>query len=369
MKKTLLLFAGIAASALMQAQTSAEINKYPGYSLSFHDEFDSGTPGQNGVMQPDSSAWEYEKGYVRGTQRQYYTDKPQNVFLKDGMLYIRAIADTTLNPEYNPASDDVRYNKRRISTSGSIYTKDKYRFHGGIIETRAKIPALEGFAPAIWTSGDWHYGYSEIDIMEWITGNDHTTVHWGKDWRNITNRTMRLDKESLPADFFDRFHTWRAEWNQHYIRVYLDDVQIYELPLDKTYVAERGFSPFQNPENKMNYKLNLAFYYDTPVKTFPTDFIIDYTRIYTPDKADSPLVNRISEARRLLDSTKNIKGYTSGARRALQSAIKTASRQVGKTDSERIYRALDRLDTAIDAYRKSGPQSSSDNWHFTHWGV
>lgn len=365
-----IICASIATGLSAMGQTAAEVNKFPGYTLSFHDEFTSGTPDKTGrVMQPDSSVWEYELGYIRGNQRQYYTNRRQNIFLKDGLLYIRALPDTTLNPEYNRTSEDARFSSRHVPTSASIYIKDKFRFHCGIIETRAKIPAREGYAPAIWMSGDWHYGYSEIDIMEWITGNDHTTVHWGRDWRNIVNRTFRLETYSLPENFWDDFHTWRTEWNHHYIRVYLDDAMVYELPMDMTHVPELGISPFCNSENKMNLKLNLAFYTDIPVTTFPGDFIIDYTRIYTPDKADSPLVNRIAEANNLLQKSKGNKGYTSKSRRALQKAIKKANKEVGKSDTARIFSALNALDIAIADFRKAGPKTAADNRKFEHWGL
>lgn len=343
-------------------------NKTPeGYSLFFSDDFNTGTLDTDGItLRPDTSVWEFEQAFVRGQQMQYYTDRRENVFLKDGMLYIRALADTTLNPVYNPTSDDPRYNSKYVATSGSIFTKDKYRVHGGIMETRAKIPAYEGFAPAIWHSGNPDYGYSEIDAMEWIDKRQCATVHWGVDWRNIVNRTAQLQDASLPAGFWDDFHTWRTEWNDLYIRVYIDDFLLFELPLDKTFVAERGYSPFVNPDNRMNTKLNLAFWVETPVKTFPADFIVDYTRIYTADRPSSPLIHRISQAKELLEHSS---GHSNKSRRALQKAIKTATKSASKTNVAAVNKALSALDNAITTYLKSGSSRNSDSWEVHRYGI
>lgn len=343
-------------------------NEVPeGYTLFFSDDFTTGTLDSDGkTLRPDTAVWEYEHAFVRGQQMQFYSDRKENVFLKDGMLYIRALADTTLNPVYNPTSDDPRYNSKMVATSGSVFTKDKYRFHGGIMETRAKIPAYEGFAPAIWHSGNPDYGYSEIDAMEWIDKRQCATVHWGVDWRNIVNRTAQLQDASLPLGFWNEFHTWRTEWNDLYIRVYIDDFLLYELPLDKTFVEQRGYSPFLNPDNKMNTKLNLAFWVETPVKTFPADFIVDYTRVYVPDSPSSPLIHRIAQAKELL-SDDTVHGKK--ARQALQKAIKTASKSTGKKKVTEVNKALSALDAAINTYLSAGPSRNSDSWEVRRYGI
>ena len=86
-----------------------------------------------------------------------------------------------------------------------------------------------------------------------------------------------------PEAWAARFHVWRMDWDKEFIRLYLDDELLNEIPLSKT-VNGKGGSPGINPFHCPFYLLlNLAL--DTRVTTydpslFPLRFEIDYVRIY-----------------------------------------------------------------------------------------
>lgn len=98
---------------------------------------------------------------------QYYTDRPENVWVSDGTLKINLLLEDYENREYTSA---------RINTSG------KYSFTHGRAEIKAKIPRGKGVWPAIWMLGDavrngigWPE-CGEIDIMEHTGTNQDNMV-------------------------------------------------------------------------------------------------------------------------------------------------------------------------------------------------
>ena len=143
--------------------------------LVWNDEFD-------GEGLPDPEKWNYEVGYERNNEAQYYTDKRvENVFQKDGALTIR-----TLKEKY-PIKGLPKSQGREFAdyTSGAIETLGKASWQYGRVEVRAKLPKGKGIWPAIWMMGDnirqvgWP-GCGEIDIMEYVGHTPYTahgTIH------------------------------------------------------------------------------------------------------------------------------------------------------------------------------------------------
>ena len=138
--------------------------------LVWSDEFNT-----EGRLSP--SVWNYEQGYVRNEEAQWY--QPDNAVCKGGFLVIEARKERNRqNPLYIPGSNDWRKEREFIEyTSSSVTTAGKKEFLYGRFEVRARIPVAKGAWPAIWTLGsnmEWP-SCGEIDIMEYyqIKGVPH----------------------------------------------------------------------------------------------------------------------------------------------------------------------------------------------------
>ena len=130
--------------------------------LVWSDEFNT-----EGRLSP--SVWNYEQGYVRNEEAQWY--QPDNAVCKGGFLVIEARKERNRqNPLYIPGSNDWRKEREFIEyTSSSVTTAGKKEFLYGRFEVRARIPVAKGAWPAIWTLGsnmEWP-SCGEIDIMEY----------------------------------------------------------------------------------------------------------------------------------------------------------------------------------------------------------
>lgn len=255
------------------------------WQLVWHDEFD--TDGA-----PDSTRWNYERGFVRNQELQWYA--PENVYQRDGHLVIEARPANFACPTYRAGSQDWRTSRERIQwTSGAVETRHSFSFLYGRVVVRARIPVCKGAWPAIWLLGKglpWP-SCGEIDMMEYYQHNGHPTVLanacWGSDRRNIG----QWDSSYTPLSHFgecdpswaERFHEWRMDWDENYIRLYLDDELLNEIDLARTINGKahgEGINPFHHP---LYLLLNLAL--DTRVKDyapedFPMRYEIDYIRVF-----------------------------------------------------------------------------------------
>ncbi|HNU09347.1 MAG TPA: family 16 glycosylhydrolase, partial [Pyrinomonadaceae bacterium] len=146
------------------------------YKLVWADEFD-----KDG--QPDPSKWSYESGYIRNREKQYYTNRPENVRVESGNLVIEARKEAIKNPGF-ASTDSKNWKANREFTeytSASITTRDKAEWLYGKIDIRARLPKGRGAWSALWMLGaNWdEVGWprcGEIDIVENV-GFEPTTVH------------------------------------------------------------------------------------------------------------------------------------------------------------------------------------------------
>lgn len=265
-----------------------------GYKLVWHDEFDTdGRP---------ASHWNYERGFVRNHELQWY--QPDNAEVRDGCLIITGRIDSIPNPDYDPGSDDWRKQRQAARYSSScLTTSDSFCFRYGRLEVRARIPVNEGAWPAIWTLGNrWEWpANGELDLMEFYRRrengepiilanacwqNPHSTKRWDDVWDDSkTPYTHFTDKDPLWAS---KFHIWHMDWDPEYIRMYLDGELLNEIPLSQ---AENGggsnhdVNPFSNDIEGFGayILLNLAIGSTggTPDDaSFPLRYEIDYVRVY-----------------------------------------------------------------------------------------
>ena len=256
-----------------------------GLRLVWSDEF-------NGSGAPDSTVWNFEEGFVRNQEAQWY--QTANAWQQDGCLIIEARREHRGNPSYDPTSSHWGKKREFIDyTSACLTTAGKKTFLYGRLEVRAKIPTAPGAWPAIWTLGsgmEWP-SCGEIDIMEYyrIDGKPHILANaaWGNDQRfsavwNSQKIPFAHFIENNP-DWANQFHVWRMDWNEQYIRIYLDDELLNDIPLSTTVNGSigKGENPFKKPQYIL---LNLALGGQNggsiDDSALPMRYEIDYVRIY-----------------------------------------------------------------------------------------
>lgn len=244
----------------------------PPYKLVWHDEF-----SRDGA--PDPANWSYEEGFVRNKELQLY--RKENVRVEKGRLIIEGRREKVPNPDYDPSSKDWRKERPDADyTSGCVITRGKREFRFGRFEIRAKIVADKGLWPAIWTLGTigpWPKN-GEVDLLEYYQDTILANTCWG-------NGTWNTQKHPYPSftakdpKWADKYHVWRMDWDEAWIRIYLDGQIVNETDLSKTLNPD-GTNPFHNPQYLL---LNLAIGStggDPSGTEFPSRYEIDYVRVY-----------------------------------------------------------------------------------------
>lgn len=274
-------------SCFVADTTSPKVSN--GMSLVWNDEF-------NNDGAPDPSFWSFEKGFARNNELQWYQE--DNAYCKNGVLNITARKEKKENPLYEAGSTDWRKERKYIEyTASSIKTEGKKEFQYGRFEIRAKIPTAGGAWPAIWTLGstmEWPSN-GEIDILEYYRINDVPHILANAAWGTEKRYNAKWDSSATPFVHFtdkdpqwkNKFHVWRMDWDENYIRLYLDDELLNETSLSETINGSLG--DFKNPFMQPHYLLlNLAIggqHGGTPDDVaFPLNYEIDYVRIYQKNK-------------------------------------------------------------------------------------
>ena len=220
---------------------------------------------------PDNNKWNYETGFVRNREKQYYTKaRPENARVENGTLIIE--------------SRKEQYEKGQY-TSASLHTWHKAEWLYGRIEVRTKLPTGKGMWPAIWMLGTnrnkvgWP-ACGEIDIMEnvgydpdTICANIHTRAY---NHVKKTNKGSKIKAEKP----YEQFHIYAIEWNEDRLDFFLDDEKYFTF-------NNEGTGNDAWPFNKPHYLiLNAAIggswgggkgIDDT---IFPQKYYIDYVRVF-----------------------------------------------------------------------------------------
>ncbi len=275
----------LAATAFSAGSMSEDKNAVPdGYNLLWADEFD-----KDGA--PDPKNWKFENGFVRNREAQWY--QGDNAFCKDGKLIIEGRREKKPNPNFNEGSKDWKENRKFIEyTAASLKTAGLHSWQYGRFEVKAKISAKQGLWPAIWflgVEGEWP-SCGEIDLMEYYKGDILANACWGteKRFQAKWSTTKKPVKSFNDPDWDQKFHVWRMDWDKDSIKLYVDDILLNNVDLNKTVnPTDKGpKNPFRQPHYIL---LNLAIGGDNggdPTNTaFPTRYEIDYVRVY--QKVDS----------------------------------------------------------------------------------
>jgi beta-glucanase (GH16 family) len=269
-------------------------NAYDGYKLVFAQEF-------SGEGTPDHDIWNFEKGFKRNKEDQYYNED-KNIYIQDGVCVIEGkyvLDEKIKNPSYSKYSTGWpgTIGQYLTWTSGSMKTSGSwnsgYTWLYGIYEVRAKIPQYTGCWPAIWSTGmqyEWPYG-GEIDIMEYYGNCIHGNVCWGNGGRYSGSwNSNTIGNSTLGSGWGDKFHTWRMYWDYDHMEIWCDDLLVNNINLDDTYNAVpssdfdhgNGCNPFRDVRQIL--WLNLALggnnggsLSNTPR---PSYYLIDYARVY-----------------------------------------------------------------------------------------
>lgn len=263
------------------------------WELAWSDEFD-----YEGL--PDKSKWDYEEGFVRNREMQYYTKaRKENVRVEDGILVIEGRKEEFNNPKHKSGSTKWQ-EQRKVAgyTSGSINTLGKGAFLYGRVEVRAKVPQGNGMWPAIWMMGTnrSEVGWprcGEIDIMEYVGKHPHqihATTHFAgpkkaKDKSlkgRAVHRSAGKGKITIKEPWKD-FHVYAMEWDKKEIRFFADNKLYGKLVID---TAGKGTdNPFRKPHYLL---LNLAIGGSWGSKiddtVLPQKYEIDYVRYYKSRK-------------------------------------------------------------------------------------
>lgn len=249
----------------------------PEYQLVWADEF-------NKDGKPDSANWNYEYGFVRNHELQWY--QPENAHCENGVLVIQAKKETKSNPRFEEKSNDwKKYRKNIEYTSACLITRGKKMWQYGRFEMKARIDISKGMWPAWWTLGidkRWP-GNGEIDIMEYYRGKLLANIAFLGDDKKTEWYSNRFSTDSLGGkNWADQFHIWRMDWTNEYIALYLDDQLLNKVSLDFLVNKDgSGFNPFRQPHYML---LNLALGGDNggnPDGTnFPQRLEVDYVRVY-----------------------------------------------------------------------------------------
>lgn len=303
----LLLSSGCASSSTLPSSEMPSVLaplEGAGWELAWADEFD-GDMLDRSKWTPEVSCWG-----GGNSERQCYTDRPENIVVEDGMLLLKARKERFTGPA-RPLEIAENPNPRLTQqyTSGKVRTRGLHAWRYGRIEVRAKVPAGQGTWPAVWmmpdddTYGPWPLS-GEIDILEAVNigakckmcgggrGENRTisALHFGDrppNNRLVDSRTALADL-ALPSD---EFHVYAVEWGEGLIRFLVNDRVHLTVPADQwdtgsPLASGNPNAPFDQPFYIManlavggrlseeNNAKGLA------AKSFPAQFAIDWIRVY-----------------------------------------------------------------------------------------
>ena len=249
------------------SETTSSNSAEPAAQYLWHDEFDGESI--------DLNKWTFDIGTGASgwgnNEWEYYTDRKENAYVKDGILHIRAQKEDYEGQKY---------------TSARMLTKGKFAFKYGTVEARIALPTGNGIWPAFWMLGEnfdtvgWP-ACGEIDIIEAVNTENkiYGTNHWanGSEYATYGNNTGNYRNQKFDLDI-TQFHTYKFTWDEKYIRMFVDDFMYHEILIENN---EGDTEEFHKP---FFFLLNVAVAgnwpgFEVDDSQFPNEMLVDYIRV------------------------------------------------------------------------------------------
>jgi beta-glucanase (GH16 family) len=242
----------------------------PGWTLAWSDEFDGDALDPGKWVRQVVPAGRFNDEWQR------YTASPDNAYVEDGCLVIKAMHEGgTHGPD--------RY------TSARLHTIPAHGWRYGRIAARIQLPFGRGIWPAFWMLGaniDENGGNTpwpqsgEIDILELYGSRDNGRVEANIHYADRNNRHANMGAKGYELDdgwFADAFHVFEIVWDEERIEWFVDGERF-----ASTTITGAAFEEFHRP---FFILLNIAVGGRAagPVDdstAFPKVMYVDWVRVY-----------------------------------------------------------------------------------------
>jgi beta-glucanase (GH16 family) len=275
-----------AATSRSSGPASAATSGPASMKLVWSDEFD-----YQGL--PDPARWDYEEGFIRNNELQYYTRaRKENARVEGGCLIIEGRKEQYPNARHDPAAkgDWKKSPQSAQYTSASLTTWKKADWLYGRIEMRARLPRGKGVWPAFWMMGvnrdkvGWP-ACGEIDIMEFVGKEPkyiHGTLHWASagDGKHASSG----GKTELSEPWAD-FHVYAVDWTPRRVDFLLDGKVYRSVELDQSKMGQQLARPHYI---LVNLALGGSWGGAMDDSALPQQYIIDYIRVYQSAPTSGP---------------------------------------------------------------------------------
>ncbi|QQS52381.1 MAG: glycoside hydrolase family 16 protein [Bacteroidota bacterium] len=256
------------------SQNSADYNPGPDYYLAWSDEFEATTI--------DEKNWNFQelKAGHFNDEWQRYTNSPENAYIENGCLVIKAIHESEVH-----GMDQY--------TSARLNTANKQAWKYGKIVVRVKLPYGHGLWPAVWmlgtnideNGGDTPWPQSgEIDILELYGSKNDSVVECNIHYAGADGLHANMGAVSYKnkeGRFADAFHIFELDWDAQKMVWLVDGNEYASTPITADYLSEFHKEFF--------ILLNVAVGNKTAGRPdsesiFPQHMYIDWVRVYQKKK-------------------------------------------------------------------------------------